>query len=101
MFHHSQPLLVDDSGEVLFDTYQTWFLPDRYHYAISQSQYMYLAANIELFEDGEITEEQAKLNESAFLLNSWTWTDQPKRNKPTMQQQLMRSLLLKDDDDDE
>lgn len=101
-YYPPQPLLVnDESGEVLFSTYQPWCLPDQYHLAITASQYMFLEANIELFENLEITEEQAKLSESAFVLNSWTWVDQPKRNKPTMQQQALRSLLLKDDDYEE
>ena len=101
-FSPLQPLLVDDeSGELAIDTYTPWFFPDNHLLLITPSHYMALSTIIDLFEDEEITEEQAKLNESAFVLNGWVWADQPHRNKPTLQQIMMRNLLLKDEDYEE
>lgn len=100
-FRPLQPLFVDDeSGELAIDTYEPWFFPDNLFLMIGPSHYLVLGSIIELFEDEEITEEQAKLCESAFILNGWAWTDAPERNKPTLQQQMTARLLLKNEEDD-
>lgn len=99
MFRPLQPLFVDEeSGELAIDGYQPWFYPDNVVLAIGESHYMVLDEIIRAYEDEEISEAQAKLLESAFVLNSWTWADAPDRNLPTLQTMYTRQLLGKDDD---
>ena len=99
-FRPLQPLLADDeSGEPAIDVYQPWCFPENVYLAIGESHYMVLDEIIRAYEDEEISEAQARLLESAFVLNSWTWADAPDRNLPTLQAMYTRQLLMKDGDE--
>jgi hypothetical protein len=68
-----RPLYADEEdGELGYASYKPWF-QDHWS-AVTPSQYMFLSANIKLFENGEISEEQAKQNELSFILKGWGQT---------------------------
>lgn len=76
----------DDSGELLWESYQVWWGP---RLAVTRSQYMFLRVNMHLLTTGQIGPAAASLNEMWFAIHGWQWADQPQRNREWGKQDLM------------